>query len=294
MGDPDGRAAHIACGAALAQRAGGRRGRRACGRISGCYPTRVNHCCWPRYGWAGGITRRGGSSELHAAIWRRQTNREPFSNRPVPPGVRAELAEAACLEGAMLAFPDRDEAARVLRLAAEAERDLLADPAYRAELARWAGGYRDRDGIPGSALGPRSPKAAIRSANSPLNGARGRCGTPGSRSTRNWPCCRPAATVRWSGWRRPGPAAGLADRHLPRHLGMPADPAAGNGRGMAGSRSAVGGRAAADDPADWLWPAAAARSAQAPGGRGHRPAAHPGRPGLLTQALPPEMTWEVD
>src|SRR5205085_867570 len=48
--------------------------------------------------------------------------------------------------------------ARVLRLAAEAERDLLADPAYRAELARWAGGYRDRDGIPGSALGPRSPE----------------------------------------------------------------------------------------------------------------------------------------
>jgi nitroreductase len=96
--------------------------------------------------------------ELHAAIWRRQTNREPFSSRPVPPGVRAEMAEAACLEGASLAFLDRDEAARVLSLAAEAERHLLADPAYRAELARWAGGQRDRDGIPGTALGPRSPE----------------------------------------------------------------------------------------------------------------------------------------
>jgi nitroreductase len=156
VGDPAGRAAHIACGAALlnlrqaAAVAGLRPGIRLLpdpgeplllaeitlgGRRH--HPTR-----WER--------------ELHAAIWRRQTNREPFSRRPVPPGIRAELAEAACLERATLAFLDRDEAARVLRLAAEAERDLLADPAYRAELARWAGGCRDRDGIPARALGPRS------------------------------------------------------------------------------------------------------------------------------------------
>jgi hypothetical protein len=108
--------------------------------------------------------------ELHAAIWRRQTNREPFSSRPVPPGVRAEMAEAACLEGASLAFLDRDEAARVLSLAAEAERHLLADR----------------------------------------------------------------------------------------------------------------GRGAPDDPADRLRPAPAAGSAQASGGRRHRPAVEPGRPGLLT------------
>jgi len=157
VGDPDGRAAHIACGAALlnlrvaAAAAGLRPDIRLLpdpGRplllaeirlVGPHHPTR-----WDR--------------ELHAAIWRRQTNREPFSSRPVPPGVRAELAEAACVERATLAFLDRDEAGRVLRLAAEAERDLLAEPAYRAELARWAGGYRDRDGIPGSALGPRSPE----------------------------------------------------------------------------------------------------------------------------------------
>jgi len=157
VGDPDGRAAHIADGAALlnlrvaAAAAGLRPDIRllpdpgqplllAEVRLIGRHdPTR----------WEG---------ELRAAIWRRQTNREPFSSRPVPPGVRAEMAEAACLEGATLAFLDRDEAARVLSLAAEAERHLLANPAYRAELARWAGGYRDRDGIPGSALGPRSPE----------------------------------------------------------------------------------------------------------------------------------------
>src|SRR5262249_59990390 len=49
------------------------------------------------------------------------------------------------------------ETARVLCLVRDAERAWLADPAYRAELARWAGGPRDQEGIPDSALGPRSP-----------------------------------------------------------------------------------------------------------------------------------------
>jgi nitroreductase len=97
-----------------------------------------------------------GERDLRAAIARRQTNREPFSNRTVPPGIRAELAESASLEGAVLHFPGQDEARRLLSLAADAERDLLADPGYRAELARWTGSEHDRDGIPDRALGPRS------------------------------------------------------------------------------------------------------------------------------------------
>jgi nitroreductase len=158
VGDPDGRAAHIACGAALLNV-------RVAAAVAAGLRADIRLLPDPGQPLLLAKVRLGGRNhptrwerELHAAIWRRQTNREPFSNRPVPPGIRAELAEAACLEGAMLAFPDRGEAARVLRLAAEAERDLLADPAYRAELARWAGGYRDRDGIPGRALGPRSPE----------------------------------------------------------------------------------------------------------------------------------------
>ena len=79
-------------------------------------------------------------TELHAAITALRTNRSPFSRRPVPPGVAAELAEAARTEGAVLHFPDRQEASRLLRLSSDAGRDLLGDPAYRAELAQWAGG----------------------------------------------------------------------------------------------------------------------------------------------------------
>jgi nitroreductase len=156
LGDPDGRAAHIACGAALLNV-------RVAAAVSGLrldirlLPDPGRPLLLAEMRLAGRHHPTRWERELHAAIWRRQTNREPFSNRPVPPGIRAELAEAACLEGATLAFLDRDEAGRVLGLAAESERDLLADPAYRAELARWAGGQRDRDGIPGSALGPRSP-----------------------------------------------------------------------------------------------------------------------------------------
>ena len=69
----------------------------------------------------------------------------------MPPDTRAELAEAASAEAAILHFLDRDEALRVRRLTADAESYLLADPAYRAEVARWVGGARDSDGVPDSA-----------------------------------------------------------------------------------------------------------------------------------------------
>jgi hypothetical protein len=103
--------------------------------------------------YAAGDTER----ELRAAIEKRHTSRQPFSSQPVPPGVLAELTDAATLEGAILHILDHNEAVRVLHLASDAERAQRADPAYQEELARWAGGPRDRDGIPDSALGPRSP-----------------------------------------------------------------------------------------------------------------------------------------
>jgi hypothetical protein len=109
---------------------------------------------------AGACRPSDSDRELHAAIAARHTNRGPFSNRQVPPGVRGELQAAARLEGAVLHLPDEQETRRLLHLVADAELDLLADPGYRAELARWVGGERDRDGIPDSALGPHDPDRA--------------------------------------------------------------------------------------------------------------------------------------
>src|ERR1017187_6363517 len=155
-GDPAGRAVHIACGAALLnlRLAAAVHGRQAVVQLLPD-PGRPLLLAAIRLG---GRCRAGDvEAELHAAIGRRHTNREPFSSRPVPPGVVAELIEAATIEGAILHVLDHDEAIRVLELAATAERAQLADPRYRAELTQWAGGDRDREGIPGAAIGPRSP-----------------------------------------------------------------------------------------------------------------------------------------
>ncbi len=154
--DPHGRAVHIACGAALfnLRVAVAMAGREAVVRL---LPDAGRPPLLAALRLAGPYRPCETDSELHAAIAKRHTNRQPFSNHLVPPGVLAELAQAAATEGAVLHFPDHGETARLLHLASGTERDLLADPAYRAELGRWAGGHRDTDGIPDSALGPRDP-----------------------------------------------------------------------------------------------------------------------------------------
>jgi hypothetical protein len=155
--DPDGRAAHIGCGAALlnlriAAAAAGWRPRVA------RFPDRARPLLLAEVRLDPGHEPTSWERELRAAIPVRRTNREPFSSQPVPPGIHADLAEAARQEDAILHFPDHDESVRLLHLAADAERAQLADPACRAELAQWAGGFRDREGIPDRALGPTSPE----------------------------------------------------------------------------------------------------------------------------------------
>ncbi|MEU3459325.1 nitroreductase family protein [Streptomyces sp. NPDC006733] len=95
-------------------------------------------------------------TDLYEAIWRRHTSRQPFSSRPVPEAVRAELSDAAHREGAGLWFPDGREARRLLQLTAEAERRTTGDPARRDESRRWL--HRPEAGpvgIPAAALGPQ-------------------------------------------------------------------------------------------------------------------------------------------
>jgi len=157
--DPDGRGVHIACGAALfnlclAAQVAGRE------PVIQLLPDPAEPLLLATARLAGPHQPTSAERELHAAITQRRTNRAPFSGRPVPPSVLAELTDAAQAEGGILHILDREETARVLYLVRDAERAWLADPAYRAELARWAGGPRGRDGMPDSVLGPRSPDRA--------------------------------------------------------------------------------------------------------------------------------------
>ena len=153
--DPRGRGMHIGCGAALFNL-------RMAAAVASYqpavqpFPDPDEPLLLAAVGFTGPYRADHAERELYAAIAHRRTNRRPFGSQPLPPGVLAELAEAAGLEGAILHILDHDETVRVLHLAADAECSQLADPAYRAELARWVGGQRERDGIPDSALGPRA------------------------------------------------------------------------------------------------------------------------------------------
>jgi nitroreductase len=156
-GDPDGRALHIACGAALfnLRLAATATGRQPVLRL---LPDPGQPLLLGTVRLAGPCRPQPDELELREAIPARRTNRGPFSSHPVPAGVLAELAEAARIEGAILHFPDHQEAIRLLGLARDAERTLLADPAYRAELARWAGGARDCEGMPDEVMAPHDPR----------------------------------------------------------------------------------------------------------------------------------------
>ena len=163
IADPTGRGVHIALGAAVLNL-------RLAAAVAGREPV-VQLLPYPDQPLLLATVRLAGphraslvERDLHAAITARHTNRGPFSARPIPRAAEAELAEAARVEGGVLHVLDRDEAARVLYLVQDAERDLLADRAYRSELASWVGGTRALDGIPDSSLGPRSagPPVAVR------------------------------------------------------------------------------------------------------------------------------------
>ena len=104
-------------------------------------------------------TPDAGLARLHPAIRRRHTSRHPFTERAVPEPVRQTLREAAAQEGAELSFAGEWHAEFVLDLVRDAESRDLADPSGRAELERWTrlGPEADTavDGVPEYAFGPR-------------------------------------------------------------------------------------------------------------------------------------------
>ncbi len=108
---------------------------------------------------------------LFGAIHERHTSRQPFSDKEIPADLQALLKEAARQEGAQLLFADEWHAETVLSLVQDAEgRDTL-DPDRFEDMERWTRPGSDSpgtgpagDGIPEYAFGPRkrAGKAPVR------------------------------------------------------------------------------------------------------------------------------------
>jgi nitroreductase len=157
VADPQGRALLVGCGAALfnLRLAVTHLGREPVVRLM---PHPTNPVLVASVRLAG--PRRASQSErdLYQAIWRRHTNRGPFSDAAIPSRVVGELTEAARVEGAELRFLSEYDTTRVLGLVAEADRLDATDPQRRAETAAWVRPDPDQDsaeGIPAGAFGPR-------------------------------------------------------------------------------------------------------------------------------------------
>ena len=156
--DPDGRARHLSCGAALllARVAAG-------GLGSAARVTTLPDAAAPEHladlQLAGTHQPDEDERALAAAVEVRHTERGAFDDSPVPPQLVRALAEAVHAEGCWLrVVHSTDDAAAVTVLLARADDVQTADPAYREELRQWTG--RDEDsteGIPTSAVPAEAP-----------------------------------------------------------------------------------------------------------------------------------------
>lgn len=163
--DPDGRALHVSCGAALLNL-------RVAAEHLG-YSPKVRLLPVPsdpmllaRVTLGGRSERAGMTGAMYDAIPLRHTNRFPFEDRPVPQAVGTALIEAASVEGAELTLvTDATERERLTGLVHLADLESDVDPSRAEEAAQWTGVDGDRlDGVPGYALGPipRDPAAPVR------------------------------------------------------------------------------------------------------------------------------------
>ncbi|MDN3026161.1 nitroreductase family protein [Streptomyces sp. S.PB5] len=113
---------------------------------------------------------------LYEAIARRHTSRRPFTGRPVPEPVMAEMTAAAYAAGARLHVPDIPGTRQLLRLTAAAEARNGAHPERVAETLAWitAPGSQTPYGVPLTALGPpdAGKRMPIRDFTGPVPGLR--------------------------------------------------------------------------------------------------------------------------
>ncbi|WP_308365103.1 nitroreductase [Streptomyces sp. ISL-86] len=152
--DPDNRALHLGCAAALFSL-------RVAAVHAGWQPV-VRLLPDAHDPWYLAEIRLGelGSAELdlaafHPALRRRHTSRFPFTDEEIPAAVQDGLCAEALLEGCRLALPDAWHIDEVLGLVHDSEYREATNPALRAETAGWT-----RTGAPGPSA-TRAPRWAM-------------------------------------------------------------------------------------------------------------------------------------
>lgn len=154
--DPDGRALHLACGAAVMNlRATAAHGGLAA--VTDLLPDPDDHrlLATVRIDENARVERH--LSLLHAAIRLRHTSRPPFTAKRIPQDVRAHLAEAASDEDATLTFPEDWHLRWILELAEEADAHSRTDQGRDEGRRKW----RQREAAAADTAGERVPGYAF-------------------------------------------------------------------------------------------------------------------------------------
>ncbi|MEU6682336.1 nitroreductase [Streptomyces sp. NPDC046832] len=167
--DPDDRALHIGCGAALFNLRVAATHANLCPEVR-LLPEPQDPLLLAAVHLAdeAGRPRNEDLARLHPAIRERHTSRHPFAEKDLPENVRATLQGAAEREGAVLFFPGPWHAETVLDLIRDAESRDALDPETSEDLVRWTRLGPDADtavdGVPEYAFGPgkREGKAPVR------------------------------------------------------------------------------------------------------------------------------------
>ena len=158
--DPDHRALHLGCAAALFNL-----------RVSAAWRgwgVRVALLPDDSVPWLLATVRITGPQDaadavasLRPALVRRRSSRRPLSDEPVSAELLDGLSAAARWEGCHLAIPGSWHVETLLELMRDAEHREFTSPQARSETAAWTTGAEDpadarADGIPAAAFGPRS------------------------------------------------------------------------------------------------------------------------------------------
>ncbi|QFU89634.1 hypothetical protein [Amycolatopsis sp. YIM 10] len=162
VADPDAREARLSCGAALFNLRISLRvnGREAKVRL---LPEPSHPELLAEIRIDGNRRSKLDERRLAESIFRRHTNRRPFRDQPVPPGIRSALSAAALAEGGRLEHLEPSaKYDAVATLARRAEFLQATDEAFRAESAGWtrrpAG---SPDGVPLMSAAPPAGQAGV-------------------------------------------------------------------------------------------------------------------------------------